>query len=30
MIFRKKGSRVQGGILLLIYIGYCVYSFLGA
>ena len=30
MMIRKKGSRLQGGILLLGYIAYCVYSFLGA
>lgn len=30
MLVRKKGSRVQGGLLLLGYIGYCVYSFLAA
>lgn len=30
MLLRKKGSRVQGGLLLLGYIGYCVYSFLSA
>ena len=30
MLFRKKGSRLQGGILLFGYIGYCIYSFLGA
>ena len=30
MLVRKKGSRVQGGILLLAYIGYCVYSFIAA
>ena len=30
MLIRKKGSRVQGAILLLVYIGYCVYSFLAA
>lgn len=29
MLIRKKGSRVQGGLLLLGYIGYCVWSFLG-
>ena len=28
MMIRKKGSRVQGAILLLGYIGYCTYSFL--
>lgn len=28
MIIRKKGSRVQGGILVLGYIAYCAYSFL--
>ena len=27
MLIRKKGSRVQGAILVLVYIGYCVYSF---
>ncbi len=27
MLIRKKGSRVQGALLLLGYIGYCVYSF---
>ena len=30
MLVRKKGSRVQGAILLLVYIGYCVYSFVAA
>lgn len=30
MLLRKKGSRVQGGLLLLGYVGYCVYSFLAA
>ncbi len=30
MLLRKKGSRVQGAILVLVYIGYCVYSFLSA
>ncbi|MBR4905420.1 MAG: calcium/sodium antiporter [Clostridia bacterium] len=30
MLIRKKGSRVQGAILLLGYIGYCVYSFVAA
>ncbi len=30
MLLRKKGSRVQGAILVLVYIGYCVYSFLAA
>lgn len=30
MLLRKKGSRVQGGLLLLGYIGYCVYSFIAA
>ena len=30
MLIRKKGSRVQGALLLLGYIGYCVYSFLAA
>ena len=30
MLLRKKGSRVQGGLLLLGYIAYCVYSFLSA
>ena len=29
MLVRKKGSRVQGALLLLGYIGYCVWSFLG-
>ncbi len=29
MLVRKKGSRVQGGLLLLGYIGYCVWSFIG-
>ena len=29
MLIRKKGSRVQGGLLLLGYIGYCVWSFIG-
>jgi len=29
MLLRKKGSRVQGGLLLLGYIGYCVWSFIG-
>lgn len=28
MLVRKKGSRLQGGLLLLGYIAYCVYSFL--
>ena len=30
MLVRKKGSRVQGAILLLVYVGYCVYSFVAA
>ena len=30
MLLRKKGSRVQGGLLLLGYIGYCVYSFIAS
>ena len=30
MLIRRKGSRVQGAILLLGYIGYCVYSFVAA
>ena len=30
MLIRKKGSRVQGALLLLGYIGYCVYSFVAA
>ena len=30
MLIRKKGSRVQGALLLLGYIGYCVYSFVTA
>ena len=30
MLIRKKGSRVQGAILVLVYIGYCVYSFAAA
>lgn len=30
MLVRKKGSRVQGAILLLGYIGYCVWSFVSA
>ena len=30
MLIRKKGSRVQGAILLLGYIGYCVWSFVAA
>ena len=30
MLIRKKGSRIQGGLLLLGYIGYCVYSFIAA
>ena len=30
MLIRKKGSRVQGALLLLGYIGYCVYSFVSA
>ncbi len=30
MLIRKKGSRLQGMILLLGYIGYCVYSFVSA
>ena len=30
MLARKKGSRVQGAILLLAYVGYCVYSFIAA
>ena len=30
MLVRKKGSRVQGALLVLAYIGYCVYSFLSA
>lgn len=30
MLLRKKGSRIQGALLLLGYIGYCVYSFLAA
>ena len=29
MLVRKKGSRVQGALLLLGYIGYCVWSFMG-
>ena len=29
MLIRKKGSRVQGGLLVLAYIAYCVWSFLG-
>ena len=29
MLIRKKGSRVQGALLVLGYIGYCVWSFLG-
>lgn len=28
MMIRKKGSRLQGGLLVLGYIGYCVYSFM--
>ncbi len=28
MLIRKKGSRIQGAILVLGYIGYCVYSFI--
>ena len=28
MLIRKKGSRVQGALLVLGYIGYCIYSFL--
>ncbi len=30
MLIRKKGSRLQGGLLLLGYIGYCVYAFVAA
>ena len=30
MLLRKKGSRVQGGLLLFGYIGYCVYSFIAS
>ena len=30
MLVRKKGSRVQGALLLLGYIGYCIYSFVSA
>ncbi|MBR0507051.1 MAG: calcium/sodium antiporter [Clostridia bacterium] len=30
MLIRKKGSRVQGGLLVLGYLAYCVYSFLAA
>ena len=30
LLVRKKGSRVQGALLLSGYIGYCVYSFLAA
>ena len=30
MLIRKKGSRIQGALLLLGYIGYCVWSFVGA
>ncbi|MDO4835176.1 MAG: sodium:calcium antiporter [Clostridia bacterium] len=30
MLIRKKGSRIQGALLLLGYIGYCVYSFVAA
>jgi cation:H+ antiporter len=30
MLIRKKGSRIHGGLLLLVYIGYCVYSFIAA
>ena len=30
MLVRKKGSRVQGAILVLGYIGYCVWSFVSA
>ena len=30
MLLRKKGSRVQGGLLLLGYIGYCAYSFIAS
>lgn len=30
MMLKKRGSRVQGGILLLGYIAYCAYSFLAA
>lgn len=30
MLIRKKGSRIQGALLLLCYIGYCVYSFIAA
>ena len=30
MLIRKKGSRVQGGLLVLGYLAYCVYSFLTA
>ncbi len=29
MLIRKKGSRVQGALLVLGYIGYCVWSFVG-
>ena len=29
MLIRKKGSRVQGAILLLGYVGYCVWQFIG-
>ena len=29
MLIRKKGSRIQGALLLLGYIGYCVWSFVG-
>ena len=28
MLIRKKGSRVHGALLVLVYIGYCVWSFL--
>ena len=30
MMIRKKGSRIQGALLLLGYIGYCVWSFIAA
>ena len=30
MMIRKKGSRLQGGLLLLGYIAYCIYSFVAA
>ena len=28
MMIRKKGSRVQGALLVLVYVGYCAYSFI--